>query len=202
MKKILIILVISFLQGCGVISVPIMAAMTPISYPIGYAVTELSKPYYNPDYVVTEECAKDATRAAIAFTGASMGNIRIGSLMSTVIHTAPHTIKNELNSDNILSYILMPGAFWGDFLDGEGYSHIDIADEKSNPNKYYQFSFSESGSNLEMNLEKYKEDPKISLSGVFGFDGSISLPKDDMWNFTLTNNFAGAGSIDLPECKI
>ncbi len=58
------------ITGCGYI---IGVALAPITIPVGLIMdANRGKPYYNPNYVVSDECAKDIMRSLIMDSGASL----------------------------------------------------------------------------------------------------------------------------------
>jgi len=178
MKKILIIFVIFILNGCGLLALPSL----PIYYSTSFIANAIkTKSYYNPGYVVTEECAKDATRAVISFTGKSLGNsfsvFRIKYLMTWVIHTAP--TEQKINT-HWVNYLLNPVVLVTDVskIPYKSYPVMRVNDKENYQN--FEFALLESGSNLEINLVNYHQ----------AKGGST---------FTLNG---GVESMDLKGCKI
>lgn len=83
------------LSGCIILPIPPAISGTLLaSETIAYASTK--KPYYNPSYIVTEECAKDVMRTLFVDLGKFPKNEeileavpKIQELMTSLIHTPP-----------------------------------------------------------------------------------------------------------------
>ena len=171
-NKFSLLLIPFFLTGCGGI---IGLALTPITYPtqklVEWSLREASmNPYNNPNYIITDECAKDIARAASKYGGLIFSDDEISNIKKIFNKKINQNIDKSWNTEKLIdvNVVRFSGLSKKEFIEiNEKFSDFKkkINEQSSN------FSNGEEYIDSIINLMKYIDD-----------DSTVYISRQDKMN--------------------
>lgn len=230
-KKFLLFLIPFFITGCGLIPL----ALTPITYPtqkiVEWSVRESSmNPYNNPNYVVTDECAKDIARAASQYGGLILSDDEIAKVKNLFNKKINQQIDKSWSTEDLVGVNTVRLSRWNnnelvgitkslkENLKNSWSSDNSIENDINNKIGIIQYINSDSTiyiskqdtMNLSVDLGVAKFDPKpMDPEGFFDYIINENSNKLElvlltviMKGFTGDNSITGIESYHLNNCHI